>query len=68
MSALGVERTKSKQGAKSAFDIDGPEIPQCSAVVCAIVWVAAQEGSAAPHEIQNDSGLAQGLAAPSAAD
>src|SRR5262249_22000431 len=27
----------------------GAEIPQCSAVVCAIVWVAAQEGSVAPH-------------------
>jgi hypothetical protein len=26
----------------------GPEIPKCSGLVCAIVGVAAQEGSAAP--------------------
>jgi hypothetical protein len=32
-------------------------------IVCAIVWLAA-EGLAAPTEIQNNSGVPQGLAGP----
>jgi hypothetical protein len=48
-------------------DIEGIEIPHGGSLVCAIVWVAAQEGLAAPHQIQNDSGLTQGFAARSAA-
>jgi hypothetical protein len=35
-------------------------------IVCAIVWMAAPEGRHAP-QIQNNSGLSQGLGGPSAA-
>jgi hypothetical protein len=41
-----VESLTSKPGIREQHrpkaDIDGPEIPQCSGVTCAIVWVAAQ--------------------------
>ena len=44
-------------------DMEGAEIPQCSGLLAHRMryhFVAAQEGSAAPTQIQNDSGLTQG--------
>jgi hypothetical protein len=52
-------------------DMSRVEIPHRSSLLPSRAvlsfWVDAQEGLAAPHQIQNDSGLTQGLARRSAA-